>query len=89
MCGLSLGKRICMWFGPINEGTYVHGVCRSTFTMIAKEPVISSEPTTVTGTTRDQPGTIVTMEAEPICFSTPSPRVEGPFLSVKETSHTR
>ena len=77
MCGLGLGNEICMWFGPVNEGTYIHGVCRSTFTMIEKEPVISGEPTIVTGTTRDRPGTTVTIEAESVFFLL---RVGGPFL---------
>ena len=76
MYGLGLGNEICIWFGPVNEGTYVHEVCRSTFTMIAKEPVISGEPTTVTGPTRDWKGTTVTIEAESFFF----PRIGGPFL---------
>ena len=80
MCGLGLGNEICMWFGPVNEGTYIHGVCRSTFTMIAKEPVISGEPTTVMGTTRDRPGMTVTIEAESFLFFFFLPRVGGPFL---------
>ena len=37
--------------------------------MIAKEPVISGEPTTVTRTTRDRPRTTVTTEAESVLFS--------------------
>ena len=61
-----------MWFGPVNEGTYVYVVCRSTSTMIAKEPMVSGEPTTVTGTTRDRPGTTVTIEAEGVLPSSES-----------------
>ena len=49
-------QKTCMWFDPINEATYIHVLCRSTSTIIVKAPVISSEPTTVTGTTRDRPG---------------------------------
>ena len=52
---VSFEQEICMWFGPINEVTYVYVVCRSTFTIVVKEPVISSEPTIETGTTRDRP----------------------------------
>ena len=48
-------QKICMWFGPVKEVTYVHVLCRSTSTIVVKDPVISSEPTTVTGTTRDPP----------------------------------
>ena len=44
-----------MWFGPVNEVAYVHVLCRSTSTIVVKEPVISSEPIIVTGTTRDWP----------------------------------
>ena len=68
-----------MWFGPVNEGTYVHAMCRSTSTMIAKEPVISGEPTTVTGTTRDRLGTTITIEAENLFFSLPSRGLGAPF----------
>ena len=49
-------QKICMWFGPVKEVTYVHVLGRSTSTIVVKEPVISSEPTIVTGTTRDRPG---------------------------------
>ena len=48
-------QEACTWFGPVKEETYIHVLCPSTSTIVVKEPVISSEPTTETGTTRVWP----------------------------------
>ena len=50
-----------MWFGPVDEGTYIHMVCPNTSVVIRNYCKDVGDPLMATGTTKGQPCKVMGM----------------------------